>query len=185
MILSIRITLLSIFLVRSPVYCLERDDDWWRNSDVFAISPSVWTPSDVKIGDVGYHRRPQGSFVRLFNAFDPVGSATSHGEQLPPLTGVQTGYQSAEQRGMLRRGFDWVGGFLRTPKPKSPSSTDNNNGSTSEREVSRKYDFILRSGHKRAMIVAESTVYVSVSFMDHLCLPKWMGGITSLSNRVI
>lgn len=31
-----------------------------------------------------------------------------------------------------------------------------------ERQVSRKYDFVLRSGHKRAMIVAESTVYVRV-----------------------
>ena len=111
---------------------------------------------------MGYYRRPQGTFVRLFSAFDPVGTATSHGKHLPPLTGVQTGSQSTEKRNVLQRGFDWFGGFLRSPKPRA-SSVDSSSGINGEGEVSRKYDFVLRSGHKRAMVVAESTIYVSLA----------------------
>ncbi len=61
-------------------------------------NPLVWTPSQVFIGDIGYHKRPHGSFVRLFSAFDV--------------------------------------------------------------HESRRYSFLLRTGHKRSMVVAESTVYV-------------------------
>jgi len=124
----------------------------------------------VKIGDVGYYRRPQGTFVRLFSAFDPVGTATSHGKHLPPLTGVQTGSQSTEKRNVLQRGFGWFGGILRPPKPKG-SSAESSSGSNREGEVCRKYDFVLRSGHKRAMVVAESTIYVSLA---SCVLPEWI-----------
>jgi hypothetical protein len=114
----------------------------------------VWTPSIILLGDVGYHKRPQGSFVKLFNAFDPSGTATSYGKTIPPLGHVSSATQNEEQRSILKRGIDWVGGFLKSPMAKGGQA------STKPREVSRKYDFRLRARHKRAMLVAEATKYV-------------------------
>ena len=122
----------------------------------------VWTPSPIQIGDVGYHKRPSGSFVKLFNAFDPVGTATSHSKVLAPLIGVQTATQTDTRRTFLQRGLSWVGGFLKSPTPKGMSPVDS--GTPPSREVARKYDFLLRAGHKRSMLVAEATTYVRDSF---------------------
>lgn len=71
---------------------------------------------------------------------------------------------------MVQRGLEWVGGFLKFPTPRtlsSPSSSGSGSPATPaplapglEREVSRKYDFVLHAKQKRSLIVAESTVYV-------------------------
>lgn len=133
----------------------------------------MWTPSEIKIGDVGYHKRPHGSFVRLFNAFDPVGTATAHGKPLPPLTHVLTGTQTDERRTVLQRGIDWFGGFLRSPIPKN--SNEDSDPVERPREVSRKYDFVLHAKHKRAIVVAESTIYVCTLFFTRCAEGRYFG----------
>ena len=110
-----------------------------------SITQSVWTPSQVFIGDVGYHKRPHGSFVRLFSAFDPDSTSTVHGRHPPPLKPVPTGNLLQDKRNIFQRGLQWFGSFLRP----------------SMRNIARRYDFLLRAGHKRSLLVAESTVYVS------------------------
>ena len=110
-------------------------------------NPLVWTPSQVFIGDIGYHKRPHGSFVRLFSAFDPEATSTVHGKHPPPLKPVPTGsLVQSGKRNIFQRGLRRFGNFLRP--------------STRPVHESRRYSFLLRAGHKRSMLVAESTVYV-------------------------
>lgn len=108
-----------------------------------SLKLALWTPSQVFIGDVGYHKRPHGSFVRLFSAFDPDGTSTVHGRHPLPLKPVPTGNLLQDKRNLFQRGLQWFGSLLR------PSS----------RNIARRYDFLLRAGHKRSLLVAESTVY--------------------------
>ena len=88
--------------------------------------------------------------MTLFNAFDPNGTASSHGKHLPPLKGVHTAGQIEEKRSTFRKGMEWVGGLLK-PLVKLGDN----------RSIARQYTFVLRAGHKRAIVVAESTSYVS------------------------
>lgn len=142
----------------------------------------------MQIGDVGYHKRPAGSFVRLFNAFDPAATGTSHHvSPLPPLRSVQIGTQTQQKRSAVLRGWDYFyDTFLRSAPipPKSPTviveegsgarpSTDKENpdvGGDKSKNVTRRYDFLLRAGHRRAMLVAESTTYVSRSYLSTMLL---------------
>ncbi|KAF8334168.1 uncharacterized protein EI90DRAFT_3015196 [Cantharellus anzutake] len=109
----------------------------------------LWTPSQVYIGDVGYHKRPHGSFVRLFSAFDPDGTFVTHGQHPPALKPVPTGTLVHDKRNILQRGLQWFGSILRP----TTGQTD------TPRTIARQYSFLLRAEHHRSMIVAESTTY--------------------------
>ncbi|KAL0952988.1 hypothetical protein HGRIS_007199 [Hohenbuehelia grisea] len=119
-----------------------------------SLTLPLWSPSPIPVGSVGYLLKPNGSFVTLFNAFNPLKSA---GVNLPSLHGyglVSVGKQRQDKRSAAQRGLDVVAGLF-----KSSHSTS----------ISRKYSFPLRAGHKGAFICAESTLY---HYMEALDTPK-------------
>src|SRR4051812_42188409 len=112
----------------------------WLAAKLFRV---VWSPSAVLIGDVCYLNKPRGDFIRLFNAFDPIGtSSIAEGQPLPPLASVPTGIQQDHKRSAASRGFDWAAAFLPFRRK---------DGAIKEQSVLRRYSFRLRAGHRRAI----------------------------------
>jgi len=105
---------------------------------------------------VGYLRKPGGRFVTLFNAFNP--SQTK--DAISPMKPVVTGIQRHDTRTMAQRGLDMIKEGLLTFRSHSETYSTN---------VARRYSFPLRAGHRRALLVAETTVY---RYMDNLEAPK-------------
>lgn len=79
----------------------------------------LWTPSPVAIGAVGYHRKPTGSFITLFNAFSPSDSSEESIRRLSSINGYVQGSENVsirdekiEKRTVAQRGMDLIQGWL-------------------------------------------------------------------------
>lgn len=89
----------------------------WPFAHVFAqiVKLPLWEPSPVELGAVGYLSRPSGSFVTLFNSFNPQKSSAGKCEGMPSLYGygsVSKGSQRIMRRSAAQRGLDVIQGFL-------------------------------------------------------------------------
>ncbi|KAK7005721.1 kinase domain-containing protein [Favolaschia claudopus] len=128
-----------------------------------SLTLPLWSPSPVSLGAVGYLSKPSGAFVTIFNCLTPEKSATGVLKSMPSVLGygqVTTGYQRQDKRNAAQRGFDAIAGLL-TFKPKSEGPISQN--------VSRRYSFPLRTGHKAAYLCTETTMY---RYVENLDAPK-------------
>ncbi|KAI0092226.1 hypothetical protein BDY19DRAFT_587910 [Irpex rosettiformis] len=126
----------------------------------------LWTPSPVFVGAVGYHRKPTGSFVTLFNAFNPSDSSEESIQRMSSINGYVQGSgtvprkeEKLEKRTVAQRGMDLIQGWLSRSKVDSHSS----------RNIGRRYSTPLRNGHKAAHLFTESTMF---HFIDDLSPAK-------------
>ncbi|TRM55658.1 hypothetical protein BD626DRAFT_416005 [Schizophyllum amplum] len=113
----------------------------------------LWTPTLVEVGAVGYLSRPAGRFVTLFNAFTPHHASDAMVRGLPPVTGYgmyRLCMKQVEKRGLAQRKLDAIVGFL---------TYRGRGGGASSQDVSRRYSYPLRSGHKAAYLCTEAATY--------------------------
>jgi abelson tyrosine-protein kinase 1/abelson tyrosine-protein kinase 2 len=124
----------------------------------------LWSPAQVGIGDVGYLLKPQGSFVRLLNVYNLDSTAKGEARKLPSVYGygkVNLGVQRQDKRTVTQRGLDLIHGFLPFRDRQGEF----------EQSISRRYSFPLQLGHRKALMVAESTVYRYMDTLD--AAKKW------------
>ncbi|KAF4568598.1 hypothetical protein EYR40_009997 [Pleurotus pulmonarius] len=117
-----------------------------------SLTLPLWTPSPVALGAVGYLRKPQGSFVTLFNAINPFKTAGIDMASLKGYGDFSTGKQRQDKRNFAQRKLDTVKSFF-----------------SSNSLSSRKYSFPLRAGHKSAYLCSETTQY---RYFEDLDTPK-------------
>ncbi|KAF7289164.1 Protein kinase domain-containing protein [Mycena indigotica] len=138
-----------------------------------SLTLALWHPTPIALGAVGFLHKPSGNFVTLFNCFYPErsttanGSANTGGYTLPSVYGygrVSTGNQRQDKRTAAQRGLDAIAGLLTF----SGGSKIAKDGGVTQ-NVSRRYSFPLRSGHKVAYLCTETTVY---KYMESLDAPK-------------
>jgi hypothetical protein len=124
-----------------------------------SLTLPLWTPSPVGLGAVGYLHKPSGMFVTLFSSFNPAGSSGGVID-LPSLYGygkVSRGDLRQDKRNVAQRGLDALSGLL-TFRSYSQN-------------VSRRYSFPLRDGHKVAYMCTESTRYQYIEELE--TAKKW------------
>ncbi|KDQ23602.1 hypothetical protein PLEOSDRAFT_1078986 [Pleurotus ostreatus PC15] len=117
-----------------------------------SLTLPLWTPSPVALGAVGYLRKPQGSFVTLFNAVNPFKTAGIDMASLKGYGDFSTGKQRQDKRNFAQRKLDTVKSFF-----------------SSNSIPSRKYSFPLRAGHRSAYLCSETTQY---RYFEDLDTPK-------------
>ncbi|TCD62464.1 hypothetical protein EIP91_006834 [Steccherinum ochraceum] len=128
-----------------------------------SLTLPLWSPSFVALGAVGYHNRPTGSFVTLFNSLKPLETSTGVAKDIPSLYGygkVSQGSQRLDKRNIAQRGLDMVQSWITSKKTSDGSSPAS---------FSRRYSSPLRNGHKTAHLFTESTVY---RYVEDLTTPK-------------
>jgi abelson tyrosine-protein kinase 1 len=79
------------------------------------VTLPLWSPAPVALGAVGYLSKPSGTFVTLFNAFDPIKSSGGVVKGMPSVHGfgkVSQGSQRQEKRSIAQKGLDAISGFL-------------------------------------------------------------------------
>jgi hypothetical protein len=89
--------------------------DMTFNGWIGTVTLPLWTPTLVSLGDVGYLAKPSGTFVKLFSAFDPVGSSEGAVKGMPPVSGygnVTQGQQKQDKRNIAQKGLDAISGLL-------------------------------------------------------------------------
>jgi hypothetical protein len=80
-----------------------------------AVTLPLWTPMPVSLGAVGYLSKPRGTFVTLFNAFEPHKTSGGVVKGMPSVHGygrVVQGSQRQDRRNIALRGLDAVVGLL-------------------------------------------------------------------------
>ncbi|EIM84603.1 uncharacterized protein STEHIDRAFT_100616 [Stereum hirsutum FP-91666 SS1] len=132
-----------------------------------SLTLPLWSPAPVAVGAVGYLDRPSGTFVTLFNSYDPTRTSKGRANLIPSLSGygkVSQGRQRQDKRNAALRGYDMVQGMI------SRSKGDGSAANT----ICRTQPFQLRAGHKTAYLYAESTMY---RYMEELEVTKqWFQG---------
>jgi abelson tyrosine-protein kinase 1 len=54
-------------------------------TDLSLVKLPLWTPSAVRVGALGYHSKPTGEFITLFNAFEPPMDVRSKEDMIASL----------------------------------------------------------------------------------------------------
>ncbi|KAJ7079089.1 hypothetical protein B0H15DRAFT_520827 [Mycena belliarum] len=125
-----------------------------------SLTLPLWSPTPVSLGAVGYLSKPSGTFVTICNCFAPQKSATGLLRTLPSVHGygqVTTGSQRQDKRNAAQRGLDAIAGLL-TFKTKNEGPISQN--------VSRRYSFPIRTGHKATYLCTETILYRYVESLD-------------------
>ncbi|KAJ6461227.1 hypothetical protein C8R47DRAFT_993608 [Mycena vitilis] len=126
-----------------------------------SLTLPLWNPSPIAVGAVGFLNKATGAFVTLFNCFYPDKAANGD-SGLPSVYGygrVSTGNQRQDKRTATQRGLDAITGLLTFKKSDGPVSQN----------VSRRYSYPLRTGHKAAYLTTETTMY---RYIENLDAPK-------------
>ncbi|KAI0822902.1 hypothetical protein BC628DRAFT_1421313 [Trametes gibbosa] len=124
-----------------------------------AVTLPLWTPSHVSIGAVGYHESTNGTFISLFNSFDPIGSSGGRTQDIAPMESYgETILRSQQQggRNVVQRMADV---FWR-------SCLSSWGG---EVAYLRRYSLRLHTGHGAAYMFTESTIH---RYMEDITAPK-------------
>ncbi|CAL1697553.1 unnamed protein product [Somion occarium] len=128
-----------------------------------SLTLPLWSPTVVGLGSVGYHCKPKGTFVTLFNSFKPPETSDGVAEGVPSLYGygrVIQGSQRIDKRNVAQRGMDILQSWI--------TSRSKGDGMFPQ-SVSRRYSSPIRTGHKAAHLFTESTVY---RYIEDLGTPK-------------
>ncbi|KAJ6577758.1 hypothetical protein B0H19DRAFT_568412 [Mycena capillaripes] len=123
-----------------------------------SLTLPLWNPIPIAVGAVGFLDKPSGQFVTLFNCFYPEKAANGD-SGLPSVYGygrVTTGNQRQDKRTAAQRGLDAITGLLTFKKSDGPVSQN----------VSRRYTYPLRTGHKAAYLCTETTMYRYIETLD-------------------
>ena len=75
----------------------------------------LWTPTPVLLGAVGYLDEHSGTFITLFDSFNPAKSSDNTIRDLPSLYGygrITQSEQRQKKRGAARRGLDALAGLF-------------------------------------------------------------------------
>ncbi|KAJ6608478.1 hypothetical protein B0H10DRAFT_1815660 [Mycena sp. CBHHK59/15] len=123
-----------------------------------SLTLPLWDPIPIAVGSVGFMDKSCGRFVTLLNCFYPDKVGNGDGS-LPSVYGygrVTTGNQRQDKRTATQRGLDAIAGLLTFKRP-------------GDGQVSRRYSFPLRTGHKTAYLCAETTMY---RYIENLDAPK-------------
>jgi len=81
----------------------------------FSVVLSLWEPSHVQIGDVGYLSKPSGMFVTLFNSIKAKTSGSKFPNGIPHMNAygdVSKGHVRLDKRNVAQKGLDAVSGLL-------------------------------------------------------------------------
>ncbi|KDR78141.1 hypothetical protein GALMADRAFT_245167 [Galerina marginata CBS 339.88] len=119
---------------------------------------SLWEPSPIELGDIGYLSKPKGQFVTLFSAYDPRTSDQPEIRVLPSIQGygvVKDEKQHHPKRTVTRRALNII------------DSLKHHNYSSET--IVRRPSFPLKAGHKTAYLYTETTEY---RYMNTLDAPK-------------
>ena len=84
----------------------------------------LWTPSAVRVGALGYHSKPTGEFVTLFNAFEPPAALKSD-DDIPSLHAyglVATATARKDTRSARDRAYEGIISLLPFTK-RAPGTT--------------------------------------------------------------
>lgn len=145
------------------------------------VTLPLWSPTPVDLGAVGYLSKPSGTFVTLFNVFQPGQSDNPVVQDMPSIYGygnVAVGNQRKDERSAAQRSMDmFVGKLMFRSRGSSNISfvlifycgISTKTCRHCRQSVARRYSFPLRSGHKTAYMCTETTLY---SYMDNLHAPK-------------
>jgi len=128
-----------------------------------SLTLPLWDPTLVALGAVGYLSRRTGTFVTLFDAFNPPKSSGGRADRMSNMYGfgnVQKGNQRMDKRNVAQRSFDVISGLLWFGSRKD---------GVFQRNISRRYSYPLRAGQKSAYLCTETTVY---RYVDNLTAPK-------------
>ncbi|KAK7677870.1 hypothetical protein QCA50_019182 [Cerrena zonata] len=128
-----------------------------------SLTLPLWTPSNVSLGAVGYHSKPDGAFITLFNSFKPPETSNHRADVIPSLYGygrVNQGSQKLDKRNVAQKGMDIIQAWI-TAKSKGDGQF--------AQAVSRRYSSPLRTGHKAAHLFTESALY---RYIEDLATPK-------------
>jgi hypothetical protein len=91
------------------------------HSSLIDVVPSItvtlplWSPTPVDLGAVGYLSKPSGTFVTLFNVFQPDQSDNTVVQDMPSIYGygrVAVGSQRKDERNAAQRSIDAFVGKL-------------------------------------------------------------------------
>ncbi|KIY70000.1 hypothetical protein CYLTODRAFT_371735 [Cylindrobasidium torrendii FP15055 ss-10] len=141
-----------------------RDERRYRLLLLHSFHPSLvlplWTPSKVTLGAVGYHSKPQGGFVTLFNAIDPdkAPEFPSGMETVWKYGKVAAQVQRIPQyRSAARKSIDALAGIFSF------------RAKGRELESLRRYSHPLRANRKAAFMYTEATTY---QYLENLDAPK-------------
>lgn len=83
------------------------------------VTLPLWAPSYVALGAVGYHSKPSGTFITLFNSLKPIESSNGVAKEIPSLYGygkVSQGNQRLDKRNIAQRGLDMVSAWITSKK---------------------------------------------------------------------
>ncbi|KAH9848357.1 hypothetical protein C2E23DRAFT_889200 [Lenzites betulinus] len=143
-----------------------RDERQYRTQLHHQFHPSLtlplWMPSPIKIGAVGYHKEANGSFVTLFNAFDPGELSAGLTRGIPPMESIVLRQQAQGGRGVMQRMSDvfwrsWLSSW----------------GSPSGATFLRRYSYPLRAGRDAACMFTESTVHRYIDATSITAPKEW------------
>jgi hypothetical protein len=79
------------------------------------VTLPLWSPSHVELGAVGYHSKPKGQFITLFNAMQPHQTSGSKITTIPSLGGygaIQTGKKFDSRLTVTQKGRNLISGLL-------------------------------------------------------------------------
>jgi hypothetical protein len=148
------------------------------------VTLPLWFPTPVDLGAVGYLSKPSGTFVTLFNVFQPDQSDNVVVQGMPSIYGygrVAIGSQRKDERNAAQRSIDAFVGKLAFRSRGGLNISyvliffpvycgiGTEYCRHCRQSVTRRYSFPLRSGHKTAYMCTETTVY---DYMDNLHAPK-------------
>ncbi|CAA7263929.1 unnamed protein product [Cyclocybe aegerita] len=121
----------------------------------------LWEPTPVELGAVGYLWKPRGEFVTLFNANRPQDSEHPGIRRLPRIDGYgrpTINSQRHDRRTVAQKAMDMLYNAGRLTFLNSSSEN-----------ISRRYSYSLKSGHKAAYLCTETTEY---RYMETLDAPR-------------
>lgn len=132
---------------------------------------------------MGYHTKPDGCFVTLFNAFQPLESSRGRTGDMSSLKGYGESpvkQQQNEKRNAVKRKLDQFTDWLSRGKNEANECVSQTSFSRSlltraiaRRSISRRYSTPLRTGHKTAHLFTESTRYSYIADPDLVAPRKW------------
>lgn len=86
-----------------------------RMTPAFSVTLPLWDPSPVEVGAVGFLSKPCGTFVTLFNSFDPPKSSGGRTKGMASLYGYgrpKRGSQRQDKRTAAQRSLDVIYGLM-------------------------------------------------------------------------
>jgi hypothetical protein len=83
--------------------------------DLSLVKLPLWTPSAVRVGALGYHSKPTGEFITIFNAFEPPMDVMNRVDTISSLHAygpIATASVRKDTRTARERAFEGIRGII-------------------------------------------------------------------------